>query len=66
MYIQATMGLAQRPPPDASQGRRVRRPPPDAREGGLARKPPPDACKLAGVGRIVRWGGNPPEAGLIP
>ena len=43
LYIQGTVGLGQRPPPDARQGRLARRPPPDAREGGLARRPPPDA-----------------------
>ena len=65
LYIQGTVGLGQRPPPDARQGRLARRPPPDAREGGLARKPPPDAREgglarkpppdardLAGVGRV--------------
>ena len=40
--------------------------PPDAREEGLAGKPLPDARKLAGVGRIVCRGGNPPGAGLNP
>ena len=79
MCIPRPMELAPRPPPDARQGRLARRPPPDAREGGLARRPPPDARegglvrkppldarKLAGVGRIVRRGGNPPDAGLNP
>ena len=66
-YIQGTMGLlAQRPLPDARQERLARRPLLHTREGWLARKPPPDARKLAGVGRVVRRGGNQSDADLIP
>ena len=77
MYIRGTMGLVQRPPPDACQGRLARkpltdaregrlarRPPPDAGEGRLSRKPPPDARKHESVERIVRRRRILPDAGL--
>ena len=58
--------LARKPSPYALQGRLARKSSPDALQGRLARMAPPDARKLVGVGRIVRRGGNPPDAGLTP